>query len=56
MEQDAKLVLLIHRNKEKPEEPAEIIIAKNMNGPTGTAELHFDAKIPDFTDLLEREW
>ena len=50
IEQDADVVLLIHREEYyKPEEEsvkgmAELIIAKQRNGPTGSVELHFDKK------------
>lgn len=35
IEQDADVILLIHRKKEYEEEEAEIIIEKHRNGPTG---------------------
>jgi len=35
IEQDADVILLIHRKKEHEEEEAEIIIEKHRNGPTG---------------------
>lgn len=35
IEQDADIIVLLHRKKEKPEEEAEIIADKNRNGPTG---------------------
>ena len=47
LEQDADLVILIHREKEDPTQPeahknqAEIIIAKQRNGPTGSFHLAF---------------
>jgi replicative DNA helicase len=53
IEQDADLVALLHRESQsrlgedrKPEEDpkAELIIAKQRNGPVGTIELHFNRK------------
>jgi replicative DNA helicase len=47
LEQDADLVILLHREKEDPAKPeahknqAEIIIAKQRNGPTGSFHLAF---------------
>lgn len=35
LEQDADIIVLLHRKKETPEEEAEIIVDKNRNGPTG---------------------
>jgi replicative DNA helicase len=51
IEQDADVVLLLHRedyydNKAPP--VAEIIIAKQRNGPTGTINLTWDAKLTRF--------
>jgi len=59
IEQDADVVLLLHREEyydykqEKPETHgiAEIIIAKQRNGPTGVVQLHFDKKSTRFTNL-----
>ncbi len=41
IEEDADVVLLIHRKEETPSD-AEIIIAKNRNGPVGSVNLFFD--------------
>jgi len=55
IEQDADVVLLIHREEYyKPEDEsvrglAELIIAKQRNGPTGTVELQFNKKLTRFT-------
>lgn len=56
LEQDADVVMFIHRD-ENPEDEglyglAEIIVAKQRNGPTGTARLVF---IPEFTRFENRE-
>ncbi len=63
IEQDADLVLLLHReayyksggvSEGEPAEPdvndnlAELIIAKNRNGPVGTVELHFNRQYTRF--------
>ncbi len=59
IEQDADVVAFIHResyyNRDKDEDPdrnkAEIIIAKQRNGPTGTVELAFLSQYTRFEDL-----
>jgi replicative DNA helicase len=57
IEQDADVVLLIHREEYyKPEDEsiknqAELIIAKQRNGPVGTVKLYFDKKLTKFADL-----
>jgi replicative DNA helicase len=58
LEQDADLVILIHREKEDPTKPeahknqAEIIIAKQRNGPTGSFHLAF---IKELALFMNRE-
>ncbi|MBI4863833.1 MAG: replicative DNA helicase [Candidatus Riflebacteria bacterium] len=56
IEQDADLVMFIYREdryKENTEEKgiAEIIVAKQRNGPLGTVRCHFNEKIGKFSDL-----
>ena len=59
IEQDADVVAFIHResyyNRDKEEDPdknkAEIIIAKQRNGPTGTVELAFLSNFTLFANL-----
>ncbi len=60
IEQDADVVAFIHResyyNRDKDEaeadkNKAEIIIAKQRNGPTGTIELAFMSQYTRFEDL-----
>ncbi|HWB53231.1 MAG TPA: replicative DNA helicase [Tepidisphaeraceae bacterium] len=59
IEQDADVVMLLHREDYyKMSEPdfvpdniAEVIIAKQRNGPTGTVKLTFDAKTTRFRNL-----
>lgn len=61
IEQDADVVLLIHReayyNREDDsiKNQAELIIAKQRNGPTGNLTLHFDQRYTFFADHCERE-
>ncbi len=57
IEQDADVVLLIHREEyykpddESVQNQAELIIAKQRNGPTGSITLHFDKRFTRFDDL-----
>lgn len=55
LEQDADVVLLIYREKERgetvPQNTAEIIIAKHRNGPTGSVKLYFDSQRVTFRNL-----
>lgn len=63
LEQDADVIAFLYREeyyaKEKtPDElkgVAEILVAKNRNGPTGSAKLRFETNIPRFTNLAT-EW
>jgi replicative DNA helicase len=57
IEQDADVVMLIHREEyynpdveEKKKNQAELIIAKQRNGPTGSLALHFDRTISRFAN------
>jgi replicative DNA helicase len=57
IEQDADVILLIHREeyyhpeKDEVKGLAEIIIAKQRNGPTGTVNLQFNKKFTRFSNL-----
>ena len=58
IEQDADEVLFIYRddyyNKNSPEpNVAEVIVAKNRHGETGTVKLQW---LPQFTTFADREW
>ncbi len=62
IEQDADNICFIYRdeyyNKEGTTEPnvAELIIAKQRNGPTGTAKVRFDREYTRFDNLAEGEY
>jgi replicative DNA helicase len=56
IEQDADVVMFIHREDKGKEETektniAEILIEKHRNGPTGKVELYFDEKTTTFVNL-----
>jgi replicative DNA helicase len=62
IEQDADNICFIYRddyyNKEASTEPnvAELIIAKQRNGPTGTAKVRFDKEYTRFDNLADGEY
>ena len=61
IEQDADVVMFIHKENKKNEEdadlfddaghPIKVIIAKHRNGPIGQLQLYFDKKIVSFKEL-----
>ena len=52
IEQDADLVIMLHKNKDQtPKQLIELIIAKHRNGPIGSIQLKFDQKRTKFYDL-----
>ncbi len=58
IEQDADIIMFIYRdeyyNKESPDKNiAEVIVAKQRNGPTGTARLFFEGEFTRFENLDE---
>jgi len=58
LEQDADVVLLIHRddvNGQESERPgmAEIIIGKQRSGPTGKVELAFQGHFARFAEVAQ---
>jgi replicative DNA helicase len=60
IEQDADTVLFIYRDElYNPDTPdagiAELIVAKQRNGPTGTVKLRFDGKFARFQNYTERD-
>lgn len=61
IEQDADVILFIYRdeyyNKEtRDRNIAEVIIAKQRNGPTGTVKLFFDGAYTRFDNLAAETW
>ena len=62
IEQDADVILLLHREDYykmsdpdfEPDNVAEVIIAKQRNGPTGTVKLTFDNKTTTFKNLASQ--
>ncbi len=63
IEQDADVVMLLHRedyyhrgdDSHEPDNTAEVIIAKQRNGPTGTVKLTFREKCTRFENLAQIE-
>jgi len=61
IEQDADVVMFIHRedkNKDESEKTniAEILIEKHRNGPTGKVDLYFNEKKTSFEDLSNNDF
>lgn len=58
IEQDADIIAFIYRdwvyNKDAPEHLAELIVAKQRAGQTGTIQLHFDGSLTRFANLDHR--
>jgi replicative DNA helicase len=62
IEQDADVVMLLHREDYYrqsepdfvPDNIAEVIIAKQRNGPTGTVKLTFDSRTTSFRNLASQ--
>lgn len=55
IEQDADIVLLLHRKKEKPSEDAELLVAKNRSGQAGIAlKLWFDGPTTTFRENYDQ--
>jgi len=56
IEQDADIVLLLHRNKEEPSEPSKLFVAKQRNGPVGPIDLMFDGEKTRFKNCTDRAY
>lgn len=52
IEQDADVVMFLHREREEGDGdvPTELIVAKNRNGPIGTAKLIYKSRLTKFID------
>lgn len=50
IEQDADLVLALHRDKDRAPETAEVICLKHRNGPVGLVRLRFHEELTAFSD------
>jgi replicative DNA helicase len=51
IEQDADIVLMLHRPDDTVTAPTEIIVRKNRNGPTGTVSVAWFPEFQTFADL-----
>jgi len=60
IEQDADVIIFLYRgevyNKESKKGHAEVIIAKQRNGPTGTVDLTFISSCTRFMNMTDREF
>lgn len=56
IEQDADVVMFIHRDKESESQIAEILIEKHRNGATGMIELIFDGTKTTFIEVEKRDF
>jgi replicative DNA helicase len=60
LEQDADVVVLLHRPEMYQRTPendgvAEVIVAKNRNGPTGIVRAYFEKRIARFRDMQQHD-
>ena len=63
IEQDADVVMFLHRNKSKMYEgddtapiPTDLLIEKHRNGPTGRVSLQFDRKLATFNEVVKDDY
>jgi replicative DNA helicase len=55
IEQDADVVMFLHQSPDAAEtDVLEVIVAKQRNGPTGSAKLYFAREYQKFENLDER--
>lgn len=54
IEQDADVVIFLHRSDDTNENLLEVILAKQRNGPVGSLKLHFHRSIARFDRIDER--
>ena len=55
IEQDADVIIFLHRDRNNDQEPTKIIVEKNRNGTTGTIETYF-AKAKGRFENLQKEY
>lgn len=53
IEQDADVVMLLHRNRENDPEKTKLYVSKNRNGPTGEVDLKFNGETFRFSEATE---
>jgi len=51
IEQDADVVIILHRKKEEDVEPAELFLAKQRNGPIGLIDVRYDGPHTRFVEV-----
>ena len=51
IEQNADMIILLHREEDSESDDAEVIIAKHRNGPTGSFSLRFNKEITTFKNI-----
>jgi replicative DNA helicase len=54
IENDADIVMFIHRDEGGPQSVAELVLAKHRNGPPGDVQVYYDAATMTFDNLYRR--
>lgn len=54
IEQDADVVMFLHREDEEVREMVTLSVEKHRNGPTGQASLYFNGKQVSFFDVEKK--